>query len=867
MPELGTAVLYLVLGVAAYTFAVSLAAAKRPHLLGAARLGAYAVVALVALDVLILAYCFVTHDFRVRYVHRYSDRSMPLSFLFTALWGGQDGSLLWWAFLLSAYTAACVKWLEGRYQQLQPYVLATIMVVFLFFGLLMSFAANPFETYWSGAPPDGRGLNPQLQNFYMIIHPPSLYTGFIGCTIPFAFAVAALATGRLDEEWIHASRGWTLFAWLFLSIGNLLGALWAYEELGWGGYWAWDPVENAAWMPWLTATAFVHSVMIQERRGMLKVWNVFLVFLTFMLTIFGTFLTRSGVIASVHSFAQSGIGVFFVWFLAAVAMGAIALVAWRWKGLQAKTSLDSVLSREAAFTFNNWILLSGLLVVLTLTTFPLLSEAFTGEKVTVGPTFFTFFMIPIAIVLVLLTGIGAVIPWRRGATKSFVRALVAPGGFALIVAAAFVVFGRRIGFPPYVEILPDVIDGVRAAWLRGLLRVAYGTVPTVTIFSCAFALGVVVQEFHRGARLRHRDRKESWPVALWQLVAANRRRYGGYTVHVGILLMLFGFLGSAYKQEREGALRPGQSLRVWDYRLTYARTEFDVDPAKRMVFARMHVTRAGESIGDLRPAKWVYRTQPDNPTTEVAIRPSLRDDLYVVLANVNPVEGVAMVKVYLNPLTSWIWIGGVVLIFGTFLTMFPALAKERIGVRRTVALGKPAAAGTAAAVLLALVLAPSHAIADQEMNGSNAPLPAGAIQLRSDVERHLFPRLLCMCGDCARLPLDTCTCGHAEDTRAEIRAELAAGKKPDRIMDEYRRRYGAAALAIPQARGFGRIAWVVPYVGIGLGVVGLTMLVRKWVRRSREVAAVADEKPRRLPPADEKVYEAALDAELRKLDG
>jgi len=867
VPELGTIVLYVVLAVAAYTLAVSLAAARgRPRLLDAARLGAYATVALVVLDVLILAYCFVTHDFRVRYVHRYSDRAMPTAFLFSALWGGQDGSLLWWCLILSVYTGLCVRWLRGRYLALQPYVIATIMVVLLFFAMLMAFSANPFETYWSGTPPDGKGLNPQLQNFYMIIHPPSLYTGFIGCTIPFAFAVAALATGRLGEEWIHASRGWTLFAWLFLSIGNLLGALWAYEELGWGGYWAWDPVENAAWMPWLTATAFVHSVMIQERRGMLKVWNVFLVMLTFALTIFGTFLTRSGLIASVHSFAQSGIGVFFVWFLLAIILGSAALVIWRWKALRSKAELDSVLSREAAFTFNNWILLSGLVVVIVLTTFPLFSEAFADEKVTVGPSFFTFFMIPIAFTLVLLTGVGMVIPWRQGATVAFLRALAGPIATALVVLAAFVLFGRRIGFPPYVEILPDVIDGVEASWLRAVLRVVYGTTPMIAAFACTFAGAVVIQEFFRGARLRHRDHKEAWPLALWNLVATNRRRYSGYIVHVGIILMMFGFVGSAYKQEKEAALRPGQSVRLWDYRLTYLGTEFDVDPAKRMVFARIAVSQDGEPVGELRPARWIYRTHPDNPTTEVAIRSSLRDDLYVVLANVDPTERVAMLKVYLNPLTPWIWMGGIVLVMGTFLTMLPAAARLRSRARRTATLGKAAAAGgTATLVALVLLLWPAGAGA-QDMSGATAPLTAGEISMRNDAERRLFPQLLCMCGDCARLPLDVCTCGHAEDTRARIRTQMDDGTPPDRIRTEYRREFGAAAIAVPQARGFGRVAWTVPYFAVGVGVIGLVLTVRRWSRRAKEVAAMAESKPKTLSEPDRTGYEAALDAELRKLD-
>src|SRR5687768_1140793 len=309
LPEFGTGVLYAILVAAAYTFAVAVAAGRgRPRLLQSARLGAYATSGLIAFGVILLAYAFITHDFRIRYVARYSDRSMSTPYLFTALWGGQDGSLLWWSFLLSLYISGCMFWLRGRYRQLQPYVIATLMVIVSFFMVLMLFAANPFEASIAGARADGEGLNPLLQNYWMAIHPPSLYLGFVGCTVPFAFCIAALITGRLDNEWIVAVRKWMLFAFLFLSVGNALGMLWAYIELGWGGYWAWDPVENAACLPWFSAAAYVHSTMIQERKNMLKVWNVVLIAITFFLTIFGTFLTRAGIISSVHSFAQSDIG-------------------------------------------------------------------------------------------------------------------------------------------------------------------------------------------------------------------------------------------------------------------------------------------------------------------------------------------------------------------------------------------------------------------------------------------------------------------------------------------------------------------------------------------------------------------------------
>ncbi|MBN1610601.1 MAG: cytochrome c biogenesis protein CcsA, partial [Polyangiaceae bacterium] len=368
LPEFGTAVLYAVLVAASYTFALALAASgARPRLLGAARLGAHATSGLVAIATILLAYAFLTHDFRLKYVAEYSDRSMSPTYLLTSLWGGQDGSLLWWTALLAAYVAATVRWLKGRYRTLQPYVISTLMVILGFFVVLMLFAANPFATSIAGTPAEGRGLNPLLQNAWMVVHPPALYLGFVGCAIPFAFAIAALVTGRLDSEWIHAVRKWMLFAWLFLTLGNVLGMVWAYEELGWGGYWAWDPVENAAALPWFTATAYLHSTMIQERRNMFKLWNIVLICATFWLTIFGTFLTRSGLIASVHAFAQSDVGVFFVWAMGLLVAACAGLIVWRLPELRAPAQIETALSREAMFVVNNWALLGAATFVATAT--------------------------------------------------------------------------------------------------------------------------------------------------------------------------------------------------------------------------------------------------------------------------------------------------------------------------------------------------------------------------------------------------------------------------------------------------------------------------------------------------------------------
>ena len=860
MPQFGSLVLYVVLVFAAATFAVSVAAAAHPRLLRSARLFSYATFALIALDVVILAYCFQTNDFSVRYVMRYSDRSMPWYYLFTALWGGQDGSLLWWTFLLAVFGAACVRWMKGRFFTLQPWVIATVMVTTLFFVVVMAFAANPFETSWSGVPPDGQGLNPLLQNFYMTIHPPSLYVGFVGCTIPFAFAIGALISGRLDPDWLVACRRWLLFAWMFLSIGNILGALWAYEELGWGGYWAWDPVENAAFMPWLVCTAFVHSVMIQERRGMLKVWNVFLPIATFLMTIFGTFLTRSGLISSVHSFAQSGIGIFFVYFLVATGLGSLGLIIWRLPKLKAEHSLESLASREAVFLFNNWILLAAMVVILVLSVFPLLTEAISNQKVTVGPNFFTFFMIPIALVLVVLMGVGTVIPWRKANASGLWAALMWPTVAGVAAGLALIFGGKAIGFPPYADILPDVIESVHIGWFRAVLRALYGVTPVSATVGVVFSLAVVVQEFWRGIRLRRHNTKENAAVATWNLVVKARRRYGGYLVHVGFIVMIFGFVGASYKTEKEASLTPGQSLSLWDYRVTYEGIETKVDPGKRMVFARLAVERGGKKVAVIRPAKFVYRSHPDMPTTEMWIMSSIRDDLDAILGSADERTQTITLKLIVNPLVPWVWAGSILLLIGTIVAIWPDPKGVRVGAPR----GRPAAA--AAAALLLLLVAPTSAQAQDHDTGSSAPPPVGSVQMGDRAERVLFGQLLCPCGDCARLPLSTCTCSVADDLREQVRERLSSGQTNSGILTWYESRYGSEHLATPPSRGFARMVWVIPPVAVVVGAGGVFWLVRRWRRAGRAIPAAKPGSATGSEAAADDEYTRRLEQELRDDD-
>jgi cytochrome c-type biogenesis protein CcmF len=866
--SLGTAVLCGVLVLSAYAFAISVISGRgRPHLISSARSAVFATCALVALCVGLLGYAFQAHDFRIHYVARYSDRSMPWWYLVTALWGGQDGSLLWWCFLVSIWTALVTRWLKHRYVELTPYVLATLMSIVGFFAVLMLFAANPFSTSAASVPLDGEGLNPLLQNYWMMIHPPTLYMGFVGWSVPFAFVIAALITGRLKDEWIYAVRRWALAAWTFLAFGNLLGGLWSYEELGWGGYWAWDPVENAAFMPLLVGTAYLHSVMIQERRGMLKVWNVFLLCLTFIMTIFGTFLTRSGLIASVHSFARSDIGVYFAWYLVFLCVVCLGLILYRLPLLRADNRIDSMLSREFAFLLQNWVLLGMMLFVLIATTFPLISEWVRGETVTVGPGFYNKWMVPLGLVLMLLTGIGPLISWRRATGRNLMRAFIKPTAAGVAALLAQIVLGQGAGYPAYVtsEAIYETMTG-------RVLAAIYGASPAMSVLLCTFVLGTIVQEFWRGTAVRMKNSGESMGVALVELVTRAKRRYGGYIVHAGLVAMYMGFTGAAYDTEKEAALRPGQVMDVGPYQIRYDRPRMEVDTSKRMVFTDMTILEDGSVLGQVHPAKFIYRTHPEMPTTEVAIRSTLRDDAYVIMSSVNPETKLGTFRVIIRPLVAWIWIGGLMLLFGAFVAISPSIKELMESVSsplRGAAVARPALASWLT-WLLALALAVGGALALTTVLGAPAraraqdssSLMAGNVSMKTPEEKQLFERLLCQCGGCARLPLSGCICHWAEEKRAQLIAALSAGKSVNELQNEYAEEYGAKAIAIPRDKGLDRALWAVPVSAFALAAGGLTWLGRRWVKRNQLAAASAGPV---VAEAKDDALDAALDEELRKL--
>lgn len=648
MADIGFFALLLALAAALYAMVAAVVGARRhyPELIISARRALIAVTGLVTLATGVLLAAFLTDHFVIDYVARNSSRAQPLFYKITALWGGQEGSLLFWAWVLTLYSLGVVlrKWHRNR--ELMPYVIAVTMGTAAFFLALMIFVANPFRLL-DFVPPDGAGLNPLLRHPGMAFHPPTLYLGFVGFTIPYAFAIAALITRRTNDDWIRTTRRWTLTAWMFLSIGLLLGGWWAYETLGWGGYWAWDPVENAALMPWLTGTAFLHSVIIQERRDMLKVWNMVLIILTFTLTLLGTFLTRSGVISSVHSFTQSNLGPFFLGFIGLVLIGSAALLYDRLDALKSQNELDSLLSRESGFLLNNLIFLGATFGVFWGTIFPMISEIVTGEKITVGPPYFNKVVIPIFWLLLLLMGVGPLLGWRRSSPTKLSAQLLRP-----FVASAAIIAGL---------------------WLLGVRQlpalIGFGT--------CAFVGLITLIEYAQGVRARRRTTGEPWLQALVTLVSRNRRRYGGYLVHLGTILLAVGVIGSSvYKVEVRTSVAQGESFQVGDYTFTFQGLSSQRTPDRETAIAHLVVTRGEEVIGALTPNRHFYFAS-QQPATIPAIHTTLARDLYVSFRSYDPETGLATFEAFLNPLVAWVWIGGVIFIAGTIVAAWPDWREER----------------------------------------------------------------------------------------------------------------------------------------------------------------------------------------------
>jgi len=623
---------------------------RHPLLVKSTRQAGIATCVLIFLGTLSLEYLLFTDNFSVAYVVSHSNRDLSTFYKVAALWSGQEGSLLFWSCLLSVYVISVLIAYRNKNGELMPYVGVVLAGVQIFFLTLNNFVESPFKTLAavnaSGvmAPfvrMDGNGLNPLLQYPEMVIHPPNLYSGYTGFTIPFAFALAALLARYPGEKWIHLTRKWTMIAWCFQSLGILLGAHWAYAVLGWGGYWGWDPVENASLLPWLTGTAFLHSVMMQEKRGMMKVWNVWLVFSTFLLCILGTFLTRSGVVSSVHAFANSQIGPWFVGFMAIILVVCFAAYIKNRDYLASENRLDSLVSRESSFLFNNLLFLVACLAVLSGTLFPVFSEWFSGSRISVGAPFFNKIMIPIGLAILFLTGVGPLLAWRKTSPDSMKRNF----GWPLIVA----VVGTAIFY----------LLGYRAAW------------SLMCLYLCTFVAATIFMEFYRGGKVISARSGMNIIMGMHELAMRNTRRYGGYVIHFGMVLIFLGLAGAAFNKDVLKSMNMGDSMQIGPYTLVLQSA--DATAEKNYTSQRMiiEVLKNNKQMMLLYPEKRRFQGDNQESGTMVSIYSSLREDLYVVYSGQDPDTNMPVVHAYLNPLVKWIWLGGCIVVFGTLLALAP----------------------------------------------------------------------------------------------------------------------------------------------------------------------------------------------------
>ncbi|MFB3776136.1 MAG: heme lyase CcmF/NrfE family subunit [Bryobacteraceae bacterium] len=651
MENLGAVSILISFCLAVYALAASAIGGwkQKPVLIVSAERAVYSLWMLLTLASGILVHALMTGDFRLVYAASHTNRDMPALYKFAAWWGGQEGSLLLWSWLLATYSAIVIYTNRRRHRSIMPYVTATLMATQVFFLILNAFIASPFRMLAVGreitSVADGNGLNPLLQYWAMAIHPPTLYLGYVGFAVPFAFAIGALIKREKSDAWIHTTRRWTLVTWLFQSCGILLGAGWAYAVLGWGGYWGWDPVENASLLPWITATAFLHSVMMQEKKGMMKIWNVVLITATFWLCIFGTFLTRSGLVSSVHAFAQSPIGHWFVGFLGVILAATLYLVLNRLDYLKTEARLESIISRESSFLFNNLILLASCFAVLWGTLFPVISEAVTGEKISVDAPFFNRVNVPIGLFLLFLTGVGPLFAWRRTSVGSLKRNFTWPLAGALVLAAGLLVAGVR--------------------HLYALVCFAL----------CLFVAWTIAAEFYKGSRAIRVRTGQNLLAAAVELTHRNTRRYGGYVVHMGVVLMFVGFAGSAFNQDVTAEVKIGDSFSLGRYHLQVSQIRQGDNPNYAWDHAVIDVSSGGAPLGRLEPERRLYRASQQS-TSEVAIRRRLNEDLYLNFAGMTEDNSKAVIQAYVFPLVSWIWLGFWVLVSGTFICLLPS--KSRI---------------------------------------------------------------------------------------------------------------------------------------------------------------------------------------------
>ncbi len=652
MANFGNFCLLFALCLSAYALLASLIGAqqKQQQIIRSAEHAALAAAGTVTLAFISLLYLLLVSDFSVSHVVRATNRDLPAFYKIAALWGAHDGSMLLWVFFTALLSGLVIYQNRLRYRDMMPYVVAALMCNLTFFLSLNFFISNPFNqlvqifsdgTIQKYVAADGMGLNPLLQYWAMVIHPPVLYLGFIGFVVPFSFAIAALITRQPGDTWIRTTRRWTLITWLLLGVGLILGGKWAYVVLGWGGYWAWDPIENSSLMPWLISTAFLHSVIVQERRGMLKVWNVFLIVMAYLLGIFGTFITRSGIVSSVHAFAGSSLGKFFVCYMILILGASLYLLIERLPYLKSERRLDSILSRESAFLFNNLVFVVSCFAVFWGTMFPVLSEWIQGTKITVGPPFFNRINIPIGMFLLLLTGVGPLFAWRKTSFDSLKRAFFWPVIFSVITGAGL---------------------------LTGGMRNFYSI---VCLTLCAFVLATIAEEFFKGTSIRTRTKSENPLKALINLTLKNKRRYGGYIVHFSVVLMFIGFTGNAFNRETTQQLQTGEELKIDSYSLKMIGYEEGETLNYRYGRVILQAYRDGKPLRTLKPERRIFKIGDQQSTTTVALYSTPKEDLYVVFAGMSNDGTNYEIMAHVNPLVLWVWLGAGIMVFGTTITLLP----------------------------------------------------------------------------------------------------------------------------------------------------------------------------------------------------
>ena len=881
----GTVSLLVAFLIAAWSIAAGIAGNARHNrrLVLSAVYGLYGFTALIGLASALIIYAFVTHDYSIKYIALNSDTSMSLSYKITAFWGGLDGSLLFWVLVLALFAAVAVRVNQNRHRDMIGYVVATIMVVQIFFLALLIYVKNPFATFLTQPPQDGQGLNPLLQNYWMVIHPPSLYVGYVAATIPFAFGIGALASGRLDDLWLSSVRAWTLICFFFLSLGLILGGRWAYEELGWGGYWAWDPVENAGLFPWFTATAFLHSAIIQEQRGMMKQWNLVLVIVTFLLTIFGTFMTRSGIVESVHAFGKDNeLALYFVLFMTTVTVISFGLLFYRAPKLRASNQFESFISREFAFLLNNWILLGCAFFVLFATMFATISESFAGKRVSVGIPFFNKFMVPLGLVLLLLAGAAPLLAWRRTTRERLLRQFLVPTGAMVAVVAGLALF------VPATRVLTPIFHNNLELPMQ---LVCFGVV--------TFTILCIAQEYWQGLRVRMKQTGSDPVTSLVGMVLVKRRKYGGYVVHLGMAVMFLGFAGKAWDTKKEfqvhkpvalGAAPEEADFHLKGYRFVYEDLIQETDDNKHATTAAVTVYAPdGERLTTMHAAKWRF-FKGDTTTTEVAIHPRLGEDVYLVLDHFDPDSRMVVLVVFINPLINWVWLGFVIFALGTFICLIPQALVDRVSARPRTRVGR---AADVAVLLLAIGLATFASVraasaqtapaAPAGMEHEDTARPAGGHedgaghyhrnrpdQLGDPAAREIAGRamkqLVCLCGGCQRETLHDCKCSYAAQERAMVLA-LLEGKDLsssdqrraayDGVVSAFVRRYGGEKVLVEPTN---QMSWIFPLTAVAGGLALLVVAGLRWTRRSRQVAATTPVAP------VEEAYAEKLDDELRDID-